>query len=247
MKAWREWTLVLVAGICVLVVGTSAVAQTPAWDFKLGFSYLGTTGNSKTSSTGLTAAYEHTWGDWKLGAMASALRATDSGVKSAERLLAGGRGEVLVWKELSLTSGLSWERDRFAGIEARSILDAGLKWTPQPQGDLAFTALAAATYTREEPVAAATDSFLGALAKAEASYTLTKTAKATASAAFYPNFETTKAWRATSAAGLQASLSSQLALKLAYEYRYNNRPPARFRKADTATVISLVAQFPKLT
>lgn len=239
--------------ICALVVAAGVLgmsgpshAQTPAWDLKLGFSYLGTAGNSRTSSTGLSANFERTWGDWNLQAMASALRATDDGDRSAERYLAGVRGDVTVWKELALTSGIAWERDRFAGIDSRSVLDAGLKWTPEVNTNVTFSALLAATYTREERVGAASDGFLGALVKAEAGYAITQSAKATASAAMYPNFETTEAWRAIGAAGLQASLSSQLALKLAYEYRYNNRPPTTFRKADTATVLSLVAQFPKL-
>lgn len=245
-KTLRRLMFGLIAAIAVLAVSVSAPAQTPEWDLKLGFSYLGTTGNSRTSSTGLSAAYERAWGDWKLQAMASALRASDDGEKSAERYLAGVRGDVAVWKEISLTSGLAWERDRFAGIDSRSIFDAGLKWTPKLDDAFVVSAILAATYTREEILGAASESFLGALVKADAEYAITETAKASLSAAVYPNFETTKAWRATSAAGLQASLSSQLALKLAYEYRYNNRPPAGFRKADTATVVSLVAQFPKL-
>ncbi len=238
--------LATIAAVAVLFVSGWATAQTPDWDLKLGFSYLGTTGNSHTSSTGLSAAFERTWADVKLLATASALRASDNGEKKAERLLAGMRGDVAIWKELSLSSGLSWERDRFAGIDARSVLDGGLKWTPETDAPLVFSALAAATYTREELVGAPSRSFFGALVKADAEYALTKTAKATLGAALFPNFETTEAWRAASAAGLQASLSSQLALKLALEYRYNNRPPAGFRKADTATVLSLVAQFPKL-
>lgn len=242
----RSWTIVLLAAVGALGWSDGAHAQTPDWDLKLGFSYLGTTGNSRTSSTGLSASYERSWGDWKMQAMGSALRASDDGEKRAERYLAGVRGDVAVWKEVSLTSGLSWERDRFAGIDARSIFDAGLKWTPKPENSLLISALVAATYTREEHTGVPSESFLGALVKADAESAITETAKATLTAAVYPNFETTKAWRAVSAAGLQASLSSQLALKLAYEYRYNNRPPASFRKADTATVFSLVAQFPKL-
>ncbi len=236
----------LIAAVAALVVSQWATAQTPDWDLKLGLSYLGTSGNSRTSSTGLSAAFERSWGEAKLQAIASALRASDSGEKNAERFLAGARGDLEVWKDLSLTSGLSWERDRFAGIDARSVWDAGLKWSPGLHQALAFSALLAATYTREKQIGQPTDSFVGALAKADAAYAITQTAKATLSAAVYPNFETTKAWRGTSVAGLQASLSSQLALKLAFEYRYNNRPPAGFRKADTATVLSLVAQFPKL-
>ncbi len=242
----RDLTFVLIAAFAALGASVSAPAQTPDWDLKLGLSYLGTTGNSRTSSTGLSAAYERSWADRKMQAMASALRASDGGEKSAERFLAGVRGDVTVWKEVALTSGLAWERDRFAGIDSRSIFDAGSKWTPKPENSLVFSALLAATYTREEPIGSPSESFLGALVKADAAYAISEAAKATLNAAVYPNFETTKAWRAASAAGLQASLSSQLALKLAYEYRYNNRPPAGFRKADTATVLSVVAQFPKL-
>lgn len=227
-------------------VSSTATAEAAPWDLKLGLSYLGTSGNSRTSSTGLSAAYENSWGDWKMQAFASALRATDRGQKSAERFLAGARADVAVRKELALTSGLAWERDRFAGINARSIVDAGLKWTPQPNNSLVLSALVAASYTREEQVGAASKSFLGAVAKADAAYAISESAKSTLNVAVYPNFETAAAWRAASAAGLQASLSSQLALKLTYEYRYNNRPPASFRKTDTATMLSLVTQFPKL-
>jgi len=41
---------------------------------------------------------------------------------------------------------------------------------------------------------------------------------------YYPNFEESSDWRLSSDTGIQTAISSLLALKFSYEYRYRNEP-----------------------
>src|SRR5579864_7127059 len=127
--------------ICLLLIALSlpgaevALAQTPPakeplplWDVQVGASFVGTTGNSDTSSTGIDFA-GHRRGDvWKIDSTATAVRTSDQGMTTAERYLGMVRGQRTLTPLVGVSVGERLERDRFSGIDLRSILDAGLSW-----------------------------------------------------------------------------------------------------------------------
>src|SRR5438132_788240 len=121
----------ILAFVCM---NSSARGQTPppepppAWDVQIGASFVGTSGNSETTSTGGDVLMHRRWTVWQVESAASALRTSDHDVVTAERYLGAVRGQRRLSAVAALSSGLKLERDRFAGIDARSILDAGVKW-----------------------------------------------------------------------------------------------------------------------
>jgi hypothetical protein len=119
-------------------VAIPAGAQTPAaappppppplWDTQVGASFVGTKGNSDTASTGADFSAHRRGLIWQIESTATVVRTDTDDLTTAERYL----GLVRVQRKLTPIVGVSVgekaERDRFAGIDFRSILDGSLSW-----------------------------------------------------------------------------------------------------------------------
>src|SRR5258708_38062417 len=119
----------------VLSSAASAFAQAPAppsppplWDAQIGASFVGTSGNSDTASTGADFSAHRRGLVWQIDSSANAVRTNSLGETTAERYLGMLRGQRKLTPIIGLTSGARLERDKFSGIDFRSILDAGLSW-----------------------------------------------------------------------------------------------------------------------
>src|SRR5690349_3799198 len=123
-----------IAGFLILVAPGTARAQAPPpeppplWDWQAGASFVGTSGNTDTGTVGADFAYHGRWPVWKIESTATAIHSTDAGRTAAERYLAALRGSRKLTSLLSFTTGEKIERDRFAGIDVRNVLDGGLGW-----------------------------------------------------------------------------------------------------------------------
>src|SRR4051812_46515009 len=120
------------ATLCFLTVSSiagSVLAQAPPkeppplWDTELGASFVGTTGNSRTSTAGADFQLHRRWRLSQIEASASAVSTTDRGTQTAERYLGSFRGKRALTRVVGFTAGERAERDRLAGVDFRSILD----------------------------------------------------------------------------------------------------------------------------
>ena len=94
----------------------------------MGAAFVGTSGNTETSTFGADFLVNRRWPEWRLTGTAGAVRASDDGEPTAERYSATLRGDRVLTSFLSLTAGEKAERDELAGIALRNIADAGLSW-----------------------------------------------------------------------------------------------------------------------
>ena len=122
--------------LCCLVT-RPASAQTPAappppppplWDAQIGASFVGTSGNSDTASTGADFIAHRRGLVWQIESAATAVRTNSQDVTTAERYLGMLRAQRRLTPIVGLSSGIKLERDRFSGLDLRSILDGGLSW-----------------------------------------------------------------------------------------------------------------------
>lgn len=237
--------LALLIATALAVAPTVDAADAPAkpWKGSLGLSYLSTSGNSSTQSFGAEFGLTRIPDPWGLEVSAKLLRAEDSGTLKAERYQAGIRGTRALDERWQAFVGASALKDKFAGIDLRGVLEAGMtyKFLLGPVHMLSFDM--GLTWTSQNPTAGKTYSYVGGLGGVNYAWNISTTSALTEAFKFYPNFDTTSGWRLTSETALKASLSELLALKLGYEFRYDNRPEPGFRKTDTATTVSLVATF----
>lgn len=232
-----------VACACAVAAAVSRAqvpdAQDP-WAGSLGLAYVSTSGNSETSNLGLDLALKRKPTPWGLDVAAGLARAENSGVKTAERSFARGRAERSLSARWSLFGGGAAEKDKFAGFDLRFTVETGAKYSALagPVHELSLDG--GLTWTREDPVGFASYDHFGALLGLAYAWKFSGTAILTERILWYPNFDKASDWRLTSETAVQAALSTRLALKAAYSFRFDNQPVPGFEDTDTATTLSLI-------
>ncbi|HPA82509.1 MAG TPA: DUF481 domain-containing protein [Thermoanaerobaculales bacterium] len=246
----------VLAGL-ILLVSLPVLAQEEAptepppdpWKGALGLSYVDTSGNSETEAFGLDFKVERLPEPWGLEITGLFNRASDQGVTTAERYYLGGRAKRALGDRWELFGGLSGEKDEFAGFDMRLLAEVGVGYKALlgPKHFLAFDA--GLTYTDEDRLDPTPDeSWFGGVLGLAYEWKLTDTTSFTERVLFYPNFEESSDWRLSSETGIQAAISSMLALKFSYEYRYRNEPltladGSEADSTDTTTRFSVVFNF----
>lgn len=221
--------------------GEEAAEEDPLWKAAVGFSYLATSGNSDTSSSGLKLEAIRRPSPWGLEIKAFVDRADDNGEITAERYFAGLRGTRSLSEKLGLFAGLSFEQDEFSGIELRTLVEAGITYTAKNTERHLLEFDLGVTWTDEDRLAPAIDSdSLGAVLGMNYEWKISETAKFSQSLAYFPNFDESDDWRAESLTALTAALTDRFALQVGYEVRYRNLPVGDREETDTSTKASLV-------
>jgi putative salt-induced outer membrane protein len=233
----------LVALTCVLLVCPLVSAAEPTAKLSLGLSYLATSGNSSSQSGGIEFLYKHTFDPWGLQVSANFLRAEQDGQLTAKKLSLGVRGTRALTADVEIFVAGSYLQDQFAGLDPRIIGAAGAtyKLLQGPEHELAFDL--GLTWTRDTRVDDGAKSYVGLVAAGRYGWNISKTAKFTEELSFFPSLEQGSDWRIESQTGLQAAVSTDVAVKLTYGFRYANLPEPGFRKTDTQTAASLVINF----
>jgi len=243
----------LLAAAPVLADGAAEEAKPePNWTNSLGLSYVGTSGNTDTSSFGLDYKGERKPTPWGLNLFASFTRAEDGGVVTAEQYYVGGRGLRELSERWSVFAGLSWARDPFSGFENRYIVeggaeylaiktdsqklsfDFGLTWTSEDQ--ILFDETTQSNYNE-------TVDWFGGVAGLSWEWKFSTSASLTERLLYYPNFDDSADWRLASDTAVKADLTKLLALQFSYLVRYRNQPIDDLKKTDTTTRASVVLSF----
>jgi len=214
-----------------------------AWSASLGLSWVATTGNADTTTAGVDLDATRKGAVWELAAKLSALRASKDGTTTAERYLGRFRGRRSLGTRWGLAAGLSAERDRFAGLALRSVLDLGASARFRLGEDLSLELGLGTTWTHERREAEDSRDAWGGLVSTDLGWRLSETATFRQSLDLYPSFTDTSAYRVEAETALEAAINRHLALKLGWELRYTHRPPAGKVATDTTTRASLVLRF----
>src|ERR1043166_7214966 len=103
------------------VLSTSAaLAQTPPpapkeppplWDTQVGAAFVGTSGNSDTTTVGGDFSLHRRWPAWQVESAAAIVRTTSNDVKTAERYAGMLRGQRKLTAIVALSAGERAERD----------------------------------------------------------------------------------------------------------------------------------------
>jgi putative salt-induced outer membrane protein len=246
--------LILLAPLPVFAqeeVPAEAPAEAPPdpWKSSLGLSYVDTSGNSETSAFGLDFKVERLPEPWGFEITALANRASDAGDVTAERYYLGGRVKRALSDRFDLFGGLSFEQDEFAGFDSRLLAEVGVVYKALlgPKHLLSFDA--GLTYTDEDRLDPSPDeAWFGGVLGLAYEWKITDTTSFTERLLLYPNFEESSDYRLSSDTGIQTAISSLLALKFSYEYRYRNEPlllndGSVADSTDTTTRFSVVFNF----
>lgn len=232
----------LAAG-CLVPAAAGAQAPPPAWDLKLGFSHLATTGNAKTSASSFDAAFHRAWRAWAVEGSAAGVSATKRHRRTAENYNAQARAKHRLLRRVQITLGVRWERNRFAGIDGRQAADVSALWEIRDAPGWKLRALAGLSLGREDPRGGrpSVDSF-GGLLQVSGDARLSATASWDGQVTFLPDLTDFADYRVEGHLGVQAALNRHLGLRLGCDLKFDNEPVAGFGTTDTATTASLVLQ-----
>src|SRR4051812_43586654 len=95
---------------------TPPPAPPPLWDAEVGASFVGTSGNSDTASTGIEFGAHRRGVVWLADAGATLVRTSSNDVTTAERYLATLAGRRKLTDIIGIATGIRLERDQFAGL-----------------------------------------------------------------------------------------------------------------------------------
>ena len=234
------------AALFVLSSAASSAAQAPPppppplWDSQVGAAFVGTSGNTDTSTFGADFVVNRRWPVWLMTATAAAVRASDDGDRTAERYLGTFRADRTLSTLLSLTAGEKAERDELAGMSFRNIVDGGLSWALLRRPRWTIDGLTSMAWIHEDPVEGpAVDSPAGVF-QLLSKVPFAAAADTTQRVTYYPNFRDSSAYRSEAEITAQAAMNSRLALKFGFLWRFSNEPVFGFEKTDTTTTASIV-------
>ncbi len=236
---WVRFALLSVAMVPVCLSQETG----PNWKLNAGLSFISTSGNSDTSSGGLSIDYERSFSLWGIQAGTSVLQTTKDGDTVAEKFGIYGRGNRAFSDRISLTTGWRGEQNRFAGIDLRSVVDLGVSWKAIQGTRWEMETSGSVTWNHEDQVGSATSADnIGLLLSAVSEVKISDSASTTQKVVVEPNLEDSDDYRVDVMITVESSLTGLLALRFGFNYRYDNDPVTGFEKTDTETTASLVVK-----
>ena len=224
----------LAALLLALPVAAGAQEEPKRFNFTASLGYVNAAGNVDfTSLTGEERVdYVTADSSWRYGQNFAAVYGKTNDSTTANALRLGGRVDRFINSRLSGFGGLSWERNRFAGVSRRLEEIVGLAYLllARPSDELRIEG--GASFNQQRSVAGLSDEFVAARAAAAYKHTFFEKAYFQQLAEVLPNLETGDDLRVNAESALVAPLSDLLSLKLGYSIRYDRLPEPGFQKTD---------------
>jgi putative salt-induced outer membrane protein len=219
----------------------------PLWDIQVGASFVGTSGNSDTATTGADFSAHRRGLVWQIESTATAVRTNSENETTAERYVGQLRGQRKLTSMIGLSTGAKLERDPFAGLDFRSILDGGVSWALVHSPEWTLDGVTSIAWLHEardrgtdlnDPIGV-----LQLLSRIPFGAAGDTTQRFT----FYPDFKTSSAYRTEAEVTAQAAMNAHLALKFGYLLRYSHDPVPGHKKTDNTTTASIVVRWKATT
>jgi putative salt-induced outer membrane protein YdiY len=252
------------------------------WAAKAEVSYVVTGGNTSTSALSLGTTFSRTWTNDTLQFRSYILtsnatttsriaRGTEEDFdivetrttrKVAENYLLAGQYDRKIFDGLTGQAGLSWDRNRFAGVDDRFIFTAGLGLGMIAKPRTQVKTSAGLTFTRRQYVGQDMESFAGMRFALAGEQKILDSSSFSTAFVFDDNLKYGKDWRFDWANSVSASISKSLALKVSLRTLFANVPalqnlslvdelgeptgltvPYPLKKLDTFLTTSVVINF----
>ncbi len=245
-----------------LLAGSALLAQTPecpcpippagpppCWTGSAEFSYLATTGNSKSSSLGGAFELFYKPAPWTFSLNAAYLRSssrdpdTDESVLTAEQFKGGLKASRDLNATLDVYARGGYLRDTFAGLDSLIAVDTGVGFKLLKGPSQFLRAEAGVGYTWENQTIGFDRNYANARFGLNYKWVFSKSAQFTNDFGFLLDFEDTNNWIINDTAAITATLTSVFAIKASWTILYRREPVPGFRTTDTWTAVSLVAKF----
>lgn len=243
---------VLFGALAIFVLGPAAGLAQEApkqglfgpWQATAEVSYVVTGGNTATSAFSLGTSFTRKWAKdtllfkgFVLNSDATTTGRTAQGTetdfevivtkttrKVAESYLLAGQYDRRISKKLAGQAGLSWDRNRFAGIDDRTIMTAGLGFACIEKPRTQLKTSAGLTYTFRRYVGQDWESFGGLRFTLNAEQKIFEASSFSSVFVFDENLKDAPDWRFDWTNSLTATLSKRIALKVSLRSLYAHQP-----------------------
>ena len=214
------------------------------WNATAELSYVVTGGNTSTSAFSLGTAFSRKWAKdtllfkgYILNSRSTTTTRTAQGTetdfviiedsvsrKVAENYLLSGQYDRRISKILTGQAGLSWDRNRFAGVDDRVMVTTGfgLAWVERARAQLKSSA--ALTYTVRQYVGEDWESFAGFRLTVQGEQKVFESSSVSTNFIFDDNLKKTSDWRFDWINSVTASISKSLALKVSLRTIFTHIP-----------------------
>lgn len=237
-------TIALVPGSAGAQEEVEAVEEPQVWSGSADFSLVRTSGNAEAETLGLRTLWAREGQASTVTLEAAGLRAESTTTErfgvgtpddfreveisnsevTAQNYMARARYDRLVSERLFWFLGVGWDRNTFAGIDARYVgsVGAGHHWFKSDTGH--FTTTYGLTYTSREEVIGTTDSFAGVRLGYDYGRQFTPTTLFGSVLIADTNFDEASDYRADFTNWVAVTMTERLALKVSVQVLYANLP-----------------------
>lgn len=239
----------VIAFACLIVFPRLALGQPPPpppppeREGSAELAFVGTSGNASTQTIGLGGEFIYRPAPWESRLKINYVRNEAEEVVRAQALILTLRAQRLLRPRLSGYGQYGYQRDRFAGILDRDVVEGGLvfNWIAQARHKLVVDA--GVGYANEQRLVG--DNLSTATAGGGGLYTLkiSDTSQLSEDAHLAASLSESRDWRYANAIALTAKVSAILSLKVSNTVRYLNLPVTGFKNTDAVTAVALVAKF----
>jgi putative salt-induced outer membrane protein YdiY len=224
-------------------LGAQAPPPPPRMEGTAEASFIGTTGNSSSQSTGLGSEVIWRPSVWEGRFKASYIRNEVGGVVKAQALSLGARGQRPFASRASIFTQYAFLRDEFAGIDARHTAELGIAGALMKSETHTLTADLGGGYANEHRKVNPDVSTAFAGAGANYKWRISATSDLTEDARFSAAVPQGSDWRYTNSLAIAAKISTRLSLKVSNIVRFVNKPVTGFNSTDVITAVAIVAKF----
>ena len=214
------------------------------WAATAEVSYVVTGGNTSTSAFSLGTTFSRKWTkdtlqfkSYILTSNSTTITRTAQGTetdfsinetsttrKVAENYLLAGQYDRKIIDGLMGQAGLSWDRNRFAGVDDRIIFTLGFGYNVIARKRTQLKTSAGLTYTMRQYVGLDMESFAGFRLTVSGEQKVLDSSSLTTALIFDDNLKKSSDWRFDWANSVTASISKSLALKVSLRTLYANLP-----------------------
>jgi putative salt-induced outer membrane protein len=207
---------------------------------ELGLSLI--SGNTDSNRISLRNQTSYRWEEETLQAQGRYLKSEANDVENAQNWALGARYERRLVPRLGLFLGQSLEADRFAGFRQRYATDLGLRHThwrsprSSAASELGYRYQVEHRVTEQTVIGHILRAYFEMASRLNANWTGLFSIEA------LPDVKNGEDWMTNVDLAVQSGITSRLALKTSYSFRYDNRP-AGPERIDRVLTTSLVAKF----
>lgn len=244
-----KWTTIFLVGIFSWSALADEAPKLPEWENNAEASLLLTSGNTEVTTLGLGLGSIYRPDPWTVKGKGAYVTSKTVGVKTAESLEFGLRGERKITEALSGYLSSSFFKNEFAGFESRWGLEAGISYLLLSEEAHTLTTDLGFGFLKENLISGPMGASLGDRSFAtgrlgvEYKWKISPSAELSDSLSLLENFSETSDWRLSNQIALTTIMTDMLSLKVGFKVDYLNTPVSGKKSTDTATTVALVAKF----